>query len=214
AHTWVERAYVTNEGALIGDPGFTRGNVPRTQTFTDDTMTYRLPPPDRTSKELSPQDLVCKETQQTQNYTVESPMLIARANDSILLMYQENGHVTLIGQDTAHNSSGSIIIYGTSNSSATDNFQALQNDSSHFETLGRTDFDDGHCYQDNSTPLASERRALPQRQHLDVEGNALWCTSEISLPETLMPGSTYTLYWVWYFNGPSEVYTSCLDVSI
>jgi hypothetical protein len=82
--------------------------------------------------------------------------------------------------------------------------------------LGSFPFDDGQCYQDNDTPIAAQRRELPQRKHLDVEGNGLWCGCDVLLPEQLEPGSIYTLYWIWDFRGVGflEFYSTCMDIEI
>ena len=199
----------------------------RTPTFRDEDMLYRLPRISQT--EVLSADLICRDSQMTQNQTMGSPMLSARAGDTVLLMYQENGHVTKIDDDPNHNPNqtiNAIIVYGTLTSSPTDKFL----DIIHSKVSSRIEgwrafehFDDGHCYQDNGTPKALLRKSLPQRPHLDVEGNDLWCGIDVTVPEALTLGSLYTLYWIWNFNGVSngdwtkpftEIYTTCLDILI
>ncbi|KAF2194716.1 hypothetical protein K469DRAFT_513192, partial [Zopfia rhizophila CBS 207.26] len=222
AHSWVERAYVLSGDTIVGEPGFPRGNVLRTSpSFTDETMTYLLPPNNRNPSEILPSDPICKETQRTNNQTAGSPMLLARASDKVLLMYQENGHVTKL---TDGQNSGFISVYGTSTPSPTDTLQDIHGVWSFEqwrESGGKNGmiylggFDNGHCYQDNGSPEASKRKTLNQRQHLDVEGNDLWCGRRLFLPKGLTPGSIYTLYWVWPFVGAvgkKEIYTTCLDI--
>ncbi|KAF2257508.1 hypothetical protein CC78DRAFT_483810, partial [Lojkania enalia] len=187
---------------------------------TDENMLYRLPPIDnRTQRIILPEDRICKETQRTRNQTMGSPMLSARTNDTILLLYLENGHVTRLDDDRAHNASGKIHIYGTLSPSPNDTLQDVQRHSElhgHRGRLSTANFDDGHCYEDNGTPIALQRKALPQRPHLeDGEGSNLWCTCRFRLP-ALVSGSIYTIYWVWDFSGLDfiEIYTTCLDVHI
>ncbi|CAI6338119.1 unnamed protein product [Periconia digitata] len=218
AHSWVERAYVFKDGSITGDPGYPRGNVLRTPTFLDQDMTYRLPPTGRTPNKILPEDHICMSSQRSHNYTEDSPVLSARAGDDILLMYQENGHVTRIDQDAGHNrTSGTIMVVGTPNESLANSFQSVMSPMNNYtETLKVGSFDDGLCYQANETPKSRYRQSLPQRAHLDSEGINLWCGISVHLPPLLEPGDTYTLYWVWFFNGTGfeEVYTTCLDVKI
>jgi hypothetical protein len=95
--------------------------VPRLQSFIDADMTYRLPNEGLT--EILPSDKTCKDTQLVNNQTVGSPILKARANDVVHLMYQENGHVTKINQDPGHLSSGYIFVRGTLHSLPNDTMQ-------------------------------------------------------------------------------------------
>lgn len=178
-------------------------------------MMYRLPRADQTT--ILPDDFVCKETQRTYNQTIGSPALSARANDTIFLMYQENGHVTKL--DSSHPSSGLTVIFGTSTPSKADKFQAITSGAESNNTIGlrrAVGFDDGHCFEDNNSIVALDRKQKPHRPQLEIEGSNLWCGRDIRLPEELTPGSAYTLYWVWYFSGfeHEEAYTTCLDIEI
>ncbi|KAF2197897.1 hypothetical protein GQ43DRAFT_379920, partial [Delitschia confertaspora ATCC 74209] len=168
AHSWIEQAYVTIDGTIIGQPGFPRGNVLRTSSsFTDMAMTYLLPPNGRTPSIVLPSDPICKETQRTWNQTIGSPSLVAHANDTILLLYQENGHVTKLNEDPRHNASGLIYVYGTSESTPTDTLKSIhkewtyneyiQSEGSH-GLMALTGFDDKHCYQNNDSPLTWSRK--------------------------------------------------------
>lgn len=175
-------------------------------------MMYRLPNGNLTLLE----NMVCKETQRTHNQTAESPALSAHANDTIYLMYQENGHVTKLKPNQAP---GIIIVHGTSNFSSADNFQSITSLESAREIHGLRQtfgFDDGHCYEDNGSIIANERNKMQHRMRLEFEGGNLWCGVKIRLPEGLTPGTIYTLYWIWDFSGPvhTEVYTTCLDINV
>ena len=177
-------------------------------------MTYLLPPQGEIA--ISSEDFICKETQRTYNETVESPRLSAHAGDTVILMYLENGHVTKL--DVNHNSSGIVQVFGTSTPSYADKFQEVTDglNPGIYDLLQSTNFDDGQCYEDNGSPIALERRVLPQREHLDVEGTSLWCGNTVQIPPSVAQGSIYSLYWVWYFNTAItvQIYTTCLDIDI
>lgn len=174
-------------------------------------MMYRLTNNDQPILE----NFVCKETQRTHNQTTGSPTLSARANDTIYLMYLENGHVTRL---ESNRSSGFITVFGTSNPSSTDTFQSIgEAKGDDITGLHRLyNFDDEHCYEDNESPIANERKQKPHRPQLEVEGCNLWCGNRVPLPKELMPGTTYTLYWVWNYSTRRdiEIYTTCLDIDI
>jgi hypothetical protein len=194
--------------------------VIRTPSFRDDQMTYRLPPAGRVPNEFHSSDLVCKESQISPNQTSNSPSLSARAGDKLLLLYQENGHVTKIDQDPGHASSGTIRVYGTSRGSPADSLQRIISDqdrSDDFTLLIEADFDDGHCYQDNGSVKANERKhTTRKRPPLDGEGPDSWCSVELTLPNLPPEAELYTLYWIWNFDGTNflEQYTTCIDITI
>ncbi|PVH98599.1 hypothetical protein DM02DRAFT_565973 [Periconia macrospinosa] len=218
AHSWVERAFVVRNGIMTGQPGYPRGNVQRAPTFRDQDMTYRLPPAGRIPNKVSPEDHVCMVSQRSLNYTQDSPMLLAQANDEVVLMYQENGHVTRIEEDVGHGrNGGTVMVIGTSNSTFANTFQSVVSPANNYtKTLRVGSFDDGWCYQANETPKSRYRQMQPQRPHLESEGINLWCGQTVRLPSTLRPGDIYTLYWIWFFDGVGfeERYTTCLDVRI
>ncbi|EMD97608.1 hypothetical protein COCC4DRAFT_120405, partial [Bipolaris maydis ATCC 48331] len=214
-HSWVERLYVTNKGDLIEPSGYPRGNVLRTSSFRDEDMTYRLPPAGRS--EIWQSDLACKVSQMTYNQTAGSPSLHAHPNDTVILLYQENGHVTKIADDPGHTSSGIIAVFGTLHSLPTDTLQYLalsKDDGGQYELLKVASYDDGICYQDNKTPIALARQSLHHRPSLPEEGTDVWCGITIPLPEYIQKGQIYTLVWVWDFQGIGfyEVYTTCIDI--
>ena len=195
-------------------------------------MTYLLPPNTRDNNILLSTDLICKDSQSQPNQTVGSPMLSAHSGSTLLLMYQENGHVTLLNQTPGKISSGNVFVYGTDQSLSSDTLEGIYNvwtpGGSGGDARGRllkeASFDDGTCYQINSSPESYRRRVLPQRHHESFEGNDLWCGTEVTLPEGLVRGSLYTLYWVWDWptvasppvlpKGKIEIYTTCMDILI
>jgi hypothetical protein len=194
-------------------------------------MTYLLPPNLAGHVSIDPRDSICKNSQQVPNQTAESPLISASRFDSLLLMYQENGHVTKLKETPGKATSGKIFVYGTNQSLESDEFLSIHHvwtkDGSGGDGRGQllteTTFDDGSCYQINDTPESVLRRSLPQRAHLEFEGENLWCGVLVTLPEAAAIGSLYTLYWVWDWpttssvalpQGKMEVYTTCLDVLI
>lgn len=196
-------------------------------------MTYLLPPNERSSNVLYAEDLICKESQISANQTLESPSLSAPPGSTIMLMYQENGHVTLLrSASPLKASSGTVYVYGTSSSKPTDRLLDIhgawtpggEGGDRRGRLLSREPFDDGSCYQVSGSPESIRRQRLPQRHHMDFEGNDLWCGVRVNIPNDLERGSTYSLYWVWDWptppkapelpNGKIEIYTTCLDVEI
>lgn len=193
--------------------------VLRTASFRDDDMVYRLPPASRSANEIWPSDQICKESQRAPNQTADSPRLVVKAGDAIVLLYQENGHVTKIDDDPGHPSSGTVLVFGTSYPSSADTFQGVMDPSENSSRpilLHSSEFDDGVCYQENGTPKALERKALNYRPHLEIEKADLWCGIGVRLPANIQSGTVYTLYWVWMFDGIGfiERYTTCIDVDI
>ena len=144
-------------------------------------------------------------------------MLSAQANGTILLMYQENGHITKINEDKAHPNPGFVTVYGTLHSTPADTFQditeiraARNGPEGELRTMS---FDDGKCYENNGTLESLRRQTLSHRPTLNVETPNLWCGTDVQLPEQLQSGDIYTLYWVWFFS-PKQIYTTCIDILI
>lgn len=196
-------------------------------------MNYLIPPnePGEPSAIL-PTDPICRDTQRTKGQTTaDSPMLRATSGDSVVLQYQENGHVTG-NQSTKPDklTSGAVSVYGTKVSEPTDALLSIHHVWNANGTvgdkrgllLGRSNFDDGSCYQVENTPLSKYRQAVLHRPLTSVEGVNLWCRSIVDLPKDLENNSIYTLYWVWDWpsigqNGTMmkpEIYTTCIDVQI
>jgi hypothetical protein len=235
AHTWVEQlTVVASNGTFIGAPGYSRGNVLRTNpNFGDPQMTNLIPPDGRsTGTVILPTDLMCKGSQIIGNQTAGSPALIANAGDMVALRYQENGHVTLPqNQPGKPANRGTIFIYGTTQPSNSDTLLGIHNvwtvdgkgGDGRGVLLATRNFDDGQCYQVNSGTISQQRQKEFPHKAKSLMGADLWCQSDVTLP-TSISGSTYTLYWVWdwptaagtvgFPNGKNETYTTCMDVSI
>lgn len=196
-----------------------------------DPMTYLIPPDGRVEAlRILPSDLICSSTQRVKGaVTIDSPMLKSRPGSSVALGYQENGHITGTSNPLKL-TSGAVSVYGTSNSEASDALLGIHHVWNANGTggdkrgvlLGRSNFDDGSCYQVRNTSLSIFRQGVPHRPLTSTEGTNLWCRSIVVLPEDVPTGSIYTLYWVWdwpsieangFLNKP-EIYTTCVDVEI
>jgi len=172
-------------------------------------MTHLIPQLDRVNQVILPSDNICKQSQETYNQTIGSPMLEANAGSSMVLRYQENGHITIRSPDSravpGKLTPGVVSIYITTQPSADDKLQAIHNvwtadgkgGNGRGRLLARSDFDDGACYQINDTTESKRRQSLPQRKHDDFEAQNLWCGSKVRIPDDAVADSVQTLYWVW-----------------
>ncbi|KAL9066780.1 MAG: hypothetical protein Q9157_007028 [Trypethelium eluteriae] len=199
-------------GRMIGNPGYPRGNVPRNSyaflTQHDATMTHLLPPNGRPGGEIWDTDLMCMPSQERFNETAGSPILNTTAGSTILLRYQENGHITL--PNTPPDTLKAIHNIWTQDGKGGDQKGSL---------LAKLPFDDGTCYQVNDSPESYRRQRLPQPQHDAYEGTNLWCGNTVEIPKGVRPG-IHSLYWVWdwpsYEHGVQkpEIYTTCIDIEV
>jgi hypothetical protein len=232
AHSWVERLRVLGlNGSMIGDPGYIRGFVSRSDPdFNDHRMQYHLPPNERTSGAgILPSDHICRESQRAVQTPDDKnfPPLRARPGDYIALQYQENGHVTLPETSPQKEGSGKIFIYGTQRPSADDKLASIHGVWTEDGTggdgrgslLATRPFDDGQCYQINDGKISTSRQTEFSKSPADPQGADLWCQSDIRLPRDV--SMMYTLYWVWEWpfkpsdtKQPADIYTSCMDIYI
>lgn len=232
AHSWVEElTLLAPNGTFTGPKGYPRGMVQRSATFQDTMMQWLLP--SNNSNQITPEMTICRQSQQTQNYTAGNPMLRAPAGGSIALRYQENGHVTqpwIIPNKPQ--GSGGVYVYGTTQPQAGDTLQGIYKkwtlDGTGGDGRGRLltsqFFDDGQCYQVSDYPISVQRQQeFPRKAEPgSVEGTNLWCQTDVKLPSDLANGTNYTLYWVWDWSTLSDsntvttpqFYTTCMDVSI
>jgi hypothetical protein len=230
AHSWVEKLLlIASNGTFVGTPGYPRGFVPRTSPlFSDFVSENQIPPDGRiTATEILPTDLMCRPSQSIGNQTAGSPALVAAPGDNIALIYEENGHVTLLDRSpTKPVGSGTVFVYGTKDPSNTDTYlgihrvwnEAGTGGDKRGKLLATRPFDDGQCYQNNTSPLAESRRA-----ELGTVGNDLPCQNDVQLPEDAGTSGTYTLYWLWEWptldNDTGKVitnqsYTTCMDIDM
>lgn len=237
AHTWIEQMNViAPNGTFVGAPGFPRGNVLRTSpSFSDTAMTNLIPPNGRsTGNEILSTDPMCMPSQQSQTQTAGSPRLQAAAGSAIALRYQENGHVTLPNNQPGKPANrGTVFVYGTTQPSSSDTLLGIHKVWNADQTggdkrgvlLSSQNFDDGQCYQVNSSPISAQRQAQFPHTADALMGVNMWCQQDIALPANAPSGQPYTLYWVWDWptapgvdpgvpNGKQELYTTCMDVDI
>lgn len=230
AHTWVEQLrIIASNGTFVGAPGYPRGFVQRTSpAFSDFAVQNQVPPNGRpTGNAILSTDLMCRQTQTIGNQTEGSPALAAAPLDNIALIYEENGHVTLLDRSpTKPVGSGTIFIYGTKNPSNTDTYLGIHRvwntagtgGDKRGKLLTTRQFDDGQCFQDNNQYMANMRQAK-----FNVTQNALSCQSSVQLPEDAGTSGSYSLYWVWEWPTldlktgnvvTNESYTTCMDINM
>ncbi|KJZ72806.1 hypothetical protein HIM_07750 [Hirsutella minnesotensis 3608] len=228
SHSWVEQLMVFDEnGKMVGSPGYPRGAVSRQNpSFNDLQMQHLIT---NGGGEHKYAGRICKETQAIGNYTSSLPSLQAWPGAFIALRYQENGHVTLPELSPHKRSSGSVFIYGTTQSSNDDLLDSIHQvwneDGTGGDRRGRLiatrGFDDGQCYQINQGPISRERQEKYPKTASDPQGADLWCQNDIQLPHDI--GPRYSIYWVWDWptepysaapKGSMEVYTTCIDIDI
>jgi hypothetical protein len=230
AHSWVEKLMlIASNGTFAGTPGYPRGFVPRTSPlFSDFVSENQIPPNGRpTATEILPTDLMCRASQSIGNQTAGNPALVAAPGDNIALIYEENGHVTLLDRSpTKPIGSGTVFVYGTKQPSNSDTYLGIHRvwnaegtgGDKRGKLLATRPFDDGQCYQNNTSPLAESRRAK-----LGTLGNDLPCQNDVQLPEDAGTSGTYTLYWLWEWPTldnvtgkviANESYTTCMDIDM
>ena len=198
-------------------------------------MSYRLPSEDRGGlQQILTDDLMCKSTQQNPNQTSGSPILHAAPGSSVILWYQENGHVTLPQEPPGKpDDGGTVYIYGTTNSAETETFlnvhkkwnTAGTGGDGRGKLLTTASFDDGKCYQVNKGDISIFRQTRFPHEAKPPMGADLWCHNMVSIPTDIQPGTLLTLYWVWDWStmshidsnlpaGKMEIYTTCIDIEI
>ncbi|QVM09171.1 hypothetical protein D8B26_003835 [Coccidioides posadasii str. Silveira] len=235
--SWVEQLInIAPNGTFIGEPGYPRGNVKRSDPgFSDPKMTYLLPPNTRPADSgISKSDKICKETQRSPEQTEGSPRLKANPGAAIALRFQENGHVTLPeSQPGKPDNRGDVYVYGTTDPRPDDTLLSIHKVWNSDGTggdrrgilLSRQNFDDGRCYQINDKPISKERQKKFAHKPNELMGADLWCQQDIALPKNVPIDKPYTLYWVWDWptapnvdsglpKGKAEIYTTCMDVDI
>ena len=144
-----------------------------------------------------------------------------------MLLYQENGHITLPDIQVNKPSPGNIFVYGTLDSRPDDTLLAIHHVWNTEQTGGdqrgflltAQPFDDGRCYQKNTGTISQQRQqSFPDRP--SFEGDNFWCGTNLTLP-SLERGSVLTLYWVWdwpsvdpHGAATGDFYTTCIDLSV
>ncbi|KAK2021502.1 hypothetical protein LX32DRAFT_712633 [Colletotrichum zoysiae] len=195
AHTWVEQLNrISPNGTLLDPPGFPPKWFGRGEGFRDDLFTNLL-----SSNNYS---LCVKQPlgEQMEGF----PLLEAASGDLIALRYQENGHVTLPDTNKPLNR-GTIFVYGTSSPRATDTLFDVykkwtadgKGGDGRGKLLATRNYDDGQCYQVNNGQISAERQRQFHKIAATPQGADLWCQADVRLPEDLIEGSLYSVYFIW-----------------
>ncbi|WPH00882.1 Hypothetical protein R9X50_00371400 [Acrodontium crateriforme] len=245
AHTWIEEMQVISQnGTYIGDHGYSRGYVARTDpTFGNDgNILWLLPALEARGQNnivrlrINSSDLLCHPNQRTSNYTNPAyPKLKVAPGDYVAMKYLENGHTTLPwNQPGKPEHGGTVFIYGTTKPSESEKIvdvlkwttDGKGGDGRGF-LMSAQSYDDGRCHQINSCVLSAERQVLYPNMipaQPTSPGQEQWCESDVKIPTSQAPG-TLTVYWIWqwptagntecvYPYGKDEYYTSCSDFDI
>ncbi|KAL9618468.1 MAG: hypothetical protein Q9160_006846 [Pyrenula sp. 1 TL-2023] len=237
AHSWVEQLMnIAPNGTMTGQPGYMRGFVARNDPkFSDDAMVNKilvstLDP--NTVKQSLQNTPMCKSSQQQpQQSSQQFPRLKASPGSPVALRYLENGHVTK--PDTPPNkppNTGTLLVYGTYNPKSDEKLLDVWNswttDGSGGDKRGfllsNNTFDDKQCYENNPSPVSTQRQQQFPKQNDQLQGANLWCQTDLVIPTDAKPNQPLTLYWVWDWRtmpaggsqGEIETYTSCMDLDI
>ena len=193
-------------------------------------MTHKLPQPPLPY--VTDADYICSDRQRIIDLTYA---LRAQAGDSIMLRYQENGHITLPEVTPGKPSAGQVYVYGTYASEPSHTLRQIHhvwNESGLTDTeagflLTQAPFDDGRCYQVNDGPLSQQRQYAFPYQATSPEGDNVWCGINFTVPDPIQPYSkkdlecrVLSIYWVWDWPGTNtnetaeQYYTTCLDIVV
>ncbi|PQE10694.1 hypothetical protein CJF32_00011372 [Rutstroemia sp. NJR-2017a WRK4] len=171
-------------------------------------------------------DQICRSSQIKHNQTTGSPVLTVSPGDMIALRYQENGH------PGKPENRGTVFVYGTSQARNNDTLLSIHNvwnsngtgGDQRGNLLAAQNFDDGQCYQINTSNISATRQAQFPHTADPLMGADLWCQADITIPSTIAAPGIYTLYWVWDWptspgtvgqpDGLQEIYTTCIDLNL
>ncbi|KAH8704537.1 hypothetical protein GQ44DRAFT_630154 [Phaeosphaeriaceae sp. PMI808] len=235
AHTWNEQLTVIENGLFSSSNGYPRGYVSRSIAgFSDNMMTYLLPPLASGRTRIDGSDLLCAPTQRSANQTNNFPRLLASPGAYVAMRYLENGHVTLPKNQLGKpNGAGTVYVFGTSepneNELLMDVLQWTRDGtggSKRGRLLTAQNFDDGRCYQINNGNISITRQENFPNPVKGQPGSVheQWCETDVLIPINVTIDSAYTIYWVWQWptalsspglpDGKDEYYTTCSDINI
>ncbi|KKY19418.1 hypothetical protein UCDDS831_g05387 [Diplodia seriata] len=237
AHTWIEQLAVIKDGAYVGNYGYPRGYLSRTDPGFNGgaSSQWLLPPLDSARLRVNDSDNLCRKEQQTQTQTEKWPRLSVAPGDYVAMKYGENGHVTLPdNQKGKPEKGGTVFVYGTTEPNDDEKLTTVlkwtkdgTGGDKRGKLLATNNFDDGRCYQINSGPISTQRqKEFPDPNPGQPDSyNEQYCETDVQIPEDQEAGKTYTLYWVWqwptaagkdptYPQGKDEWYTTCSDVDL
>jgi len=234
AHSWIEEYQVIDtNGSYIGDRGFSRGYMARTDPgYNGFSMDYLVP---ATNIRINSSDLLCHPSQRSSNYSNPAyPKLKVQPGGYVAMKYLENGHVTLpwnqLGKPEA---AGTVFVYGTTQPSDDEKIADVlawttdgKGGNGKGFLLTAQNFDDGRCHQVNCGNISTDRQMLFPA-HVEGQNTSSveqWCETDLKIPES-QPLGSLTTYWVWqwptepnhdctYPDGKDEYYTTCADFEI
>ncbi|KAL1591182.1 hypothetical protein WHR41_00122 [Cladosporium halotolerans] len=224
SHTWIEQMQVISpNGSYTGDYGYPRGYVARTDPgFTGFSDKWQLPSPDTDigATRINSNMFACHPSQREANYSPQYPKLSVAPGDFVAMKYLENGHVSQPGIPAGKpKSGGTVYIFGTYKPSSSEKLTDVlawtkdgKGGNGKGWLMASQNYDDGRCYQINSSPISIERQAKNGNQEL-------WCESNLEIPANAPAGSTLTTYWVWDWategeGAKDEYYTTCSDFDV
>jgi len=236
AHSWIEEYQVIDaNGSYIGDRGYSRGYVARTNVtggYDGFSMDYLVP---QTGVRINTSDSLCHPAQRTSNYSNPLyPKLQVAPGNYVAMKYLENGHVTLPwNQAGKPKAAGTVFVYGTTQPASDEKMAdvlAWTNDGKGGNGKGwlmtAQNFDDGRCHQINCGNISLERQSLFPTHVAGQPTSSVeqWCETNLKIPDTQASGSL-TTYWVWQWStapnadcgapeGKDEYYTTCADFDI
>ncbi|KAF2458423.1 hypothetical protein BDY21DRAFT_363308 [Lineolata rhizophorae] len=237
-HTWIEQIRnVDDNGNYVGDAGYPRGYVERTDPNFDQppgsfSMQWLLPLADEGTR-ITPTDPLCHPNQRTQQQSDGYPRLQTHPGEFVAMRYMENGHVTkpsgTLGKPPGN---GTAFVFGTTEPREDEtlmNVLQWTSDGTGGDGRGRllaaNNFDDGRCYQLSDQAISQARSS--DHPNLDANGAVmeLMCDTNAQVPDSLRAGDTLAVYWVWQWptipgevdglpDGKDEYYTTCNDFDI
>ncbi|KAG9194419.1 hypothetical protein G6011_04454 [Alternaria panax] len=243
-HTWIEQLRNVNEkGEYVGEYGYPRGMVAKTDKgYSGTSMNNEMPGATTPGNVFITKDtLLCHESQRKQEQSQDKyPRLQATPGGFIAMRYTENGHVSLPQNQLGKpKKGGTIFVYGTTSPKEDEHLVTVlswtqdgQGGDKRGKLLAMNDFDDGRCYETNSSPISLERQksdpnfAMGQAVEGAPGNYPLSCETNVQLPDSAEMGKPYTIYWVWqwntapgkidpsYPNGKDEYYSTCIDVDV
>lgn len=234
-HTWVEQMQVIEDGKYVGDPGYARGYVARTDPgFNGDSDNYLLPPLASGRTRVDGSDLLCHPSQRTQKASTKWPQLRVAPGNFVAMKYLENGHVTLPDtQKGKPEAGGTVFVFGTTQPQDDEKITDVlkwTSDGSGGDKRGKLltaqNYDDGRCHQLNGGSISQQRQQQFPDRIQGQPGSSLeqWCETDLKVPEDVQAGA-YTVYWIWQWptapgqdpilpNGKDEYYTTCSDFEV
>ena len=233
SHTWVEQLSIIDNRRFVGNHGYPRNYIPRTEPNFLSKMVYLLPSHDSGRLSVDTTDLLCAPDQRKAQQSPGFPRLEISPGSYFAIKYLENGHVSLPDNVPGKPRNGGVVyVFATSKAYEDEKLVDVLQWSANGEggdkrgfLLTAQPFDDGRCYQINDGRISQYRQIMyPNAKEHSTLSNEQWCETDVLLPSDLKKNSILTLYWIWRWPTASEIanlpfekdeyYTSCLDLDI